>query len=79
MAWLEKHGIAPASVSFVELPNGAQLEALKAKRVDATMTSTPWMNAGLADARILATPYEVLGRHLLLTAWIANNTWLETN
>ena len=79
MAWLEKHGVAPASVNFTELPNGAQLEALKAKRVDATMTSTPWMNAGLADARILATPYEVLGRRLLLTAWIANNGWLEAN
>jgi NitT/TauT family transport system substrate-binding protein len=79
MAWLEKHGVAPSSVNFAELPNGAQIEALKAKRVDATMTSTPWMNAGLGDARILATPYEVLGRRLLLTAWIANNTWLEAN
>jgi NitT/TauT family transport system substrate-binding protein len=79
MAWLEKHGVVPTSVSFVELPNGAQLEALKSKRIDATMTSTPWMNASLADARILATPYEVLGRRLLLTAWIANNTWLASN
>lgn len=79
MAWLEKHGVVPTSVSFIELPNPAQLEALKAKRVDATMTSTPWMNASLADARILATPYEVLGRRLLLTAWIANNGWLQSN
>jgi len=79
MAWLEKHGVAPASVNFTELPNGAQIEALKAHRVDATMTSTPWMNEGLADARILATPYEVLGRRLLLTAWIANNGWLAAN
>ena len=79
MAWLEKNGTAPASVNFVELPNPAQLEALKSKRVDATMTSTPWMAASLADARILATPYDVLGRRLLLTAWIANNAWLETN
>jgi len=79
MAWLEKAGVVPTSVNFIELPNAAQLEALKSKRVDATMTSTPWMTASLADARILATPYEVLGRRLLLTAWIANNTWLKTN
>lgn len=79
LAWLEKSGVAPGSVNFVEFPNAAQLEALKAHRVDATMTSAPWMTASLGDARILATPYDVLGRRLLLTAWIANDAWLRVN
>jgi len=73
MNWLEKSGVAPNSVNYTETPLPAQLPALKSGHVDATLTSEPWTDAALADdARLLAKPYDFLGRRLQLTMWIAN-------
>jgi ABC-type nitrate/sulfonate/bicarbonate transport system substrate-binding protein len=56
------------------------LPALKAHRVDATLTSDPWSTAALQDgARVLGKPYDVLARRLQTTAWVARNDWLDAN
>jgi len=80
MNWLEKSGVAPNSVNYTETPLPAQLPALKSGHVDATLTSEPWTDAALADdARLLAKPYDFLGRRLQLTMWIANTNWIAAN
>jgi NitT/TauT family transport system substrate-binding protein len=80
MAWFDKNGVNPLLVNYVEARLPDQLPALKAHRVDATLTSDPWSTAALQDgARILCKPYDVLARRLQTTAWVARNDWLDTN
>lgn len=80
MTWFEKNGVNPLLVNYTEAPLPAQLPALKSHRVDATLTSEPWTTAATQDdARILTKPYDVLGRRLQTTAWIARNDWIDAN
>lgn len=80
MTWFDRNGVNPMLVNYVEARLPDQLPALKARRVDATLTSEPWTTAALQDgARILCKPYDVLARRLQTTAWVARNDWLDAD
>jgi NitT/TauT family transport system substrate-binding protein len=80
MTWFDKNGVNPSLVNFIEMPLRDQMSALNAGHVDATLTSGLWTNAALQDnARVLAKPYDVLGRRVQTEAWAARNDWLDAN
>jgi NitT/TauT family transport system substrate-binding protein len=80
MTWLEKNGVNPSLVKFLEMPLADQMSALKSRHVDAALTSGLWTNAAIQnDARILAKPNDVLGRRLQTGAWAVRNGWLDAN
>lgn len=79
MTWLDKTGGNSANVKFAEIRNSEQLAALAAGRIDAIVTTEPWTTAGRADTRIVTKPYDILGDQSIITVWIANKTWVESN
>jgi NitT/TauT family transport system substrate-binding protein len=80
MTWLEKSGVTPSLVNFIELSLADQLSALKSNHVEACLMSGLYTNAAIQeDARIIAKPYDSLGRRLQTGAWAARNDWLDAN
>jgi NitT/TauT family transport system substrate-binding protein len=79
MNWLEKSGVDPQTVNYVEIPVAQMSAALKARRVDAASLTEPWLAAVRPDVRVLGAPYESLGKEILLSVWIAQRPWIEAN
>jgi len=79
MTWLDGNGADAKSVSFIEIPNAEQLQALLAKRVDAAVLVEPFLGAARDQVRMIARPYNSLGSRLLTFGWIANNDWYAAN
>jgi len=79
MNWLEKAGVDPKAVNYVEVPVAQMSTALRAGRIDAASLTEPWLAAVRPDVRALGAPYESLGKEILLSAWIANRSWIAAN
>ncbi len=79
MNWLEKAGVDPKAVNYVEVPVAQMSTALKAGRIDAASLTEPWLAAVRPDIRALGAPYESLGKEILLSAWIATRSWIAAN
>ncbi len=77
--WLEKNGVDPKAVNYVEVPVAQMSTTLKAGRVDAASLTEPWLAAVRPDVRALGAPYESLGKEILLSAWIATRPWIAAN
>jgi NitT/TauT family transport system substrate-binding protein len=76
-AWLDKSGVPFRSVHWVEVPVNATAAALLAHRVDGAMMSEPSLSAALASGnfRIMATPYDAIGKHWQVGAWFTTRTF----
>jgi NitT/TauT family transport system substrate-binding protein len=79
MTWLDKNGGDSKSVSFVEVPNPEQLDALAARRVDAACLVEPFISSVKGDVRFIGRPYDSLGKQIMTFGWIANKTWYDAN
>jgi NitT/TauT family transport system substrate-binding protein len=79
MNWLERNGVDPKAVNYVEVPVAQMSTALKAGRIDAASLTEPWLAAVRPDVRALGAPYESLGKEILLSAWIATRSWISAN
>jgi ABC-type nitrate/sulfonate/bicarbonate transport system substrate-binding protein len=80
LLWLQKNGIDPNSVKFVEIPPAAMVAALDAKRVDAMATYEPFVgSAQVAGARLFAKPYEAIAPTFLTGLWFGNTAWLNAH
>lgn len=51
-SWVRKFGGDPEKVQFLELPNPAQIAAIKSSRIDAAYVVDPFMTVGLGDSEI---------------------------
>jgi NitT/TauT family transport system substrate-binding protein len=51
-SWVKKTGGDPEKVQFLELPNPAQIAAIKANRIDAAYVVDPFMTVGQGDPEI---------------------------
>jgi len=78
-AWLEKHGVDPASVKFTEMPIITMGPALARGVIAAAVTSEPDLTANSDHVRIVAPVYEALGSAVLLASWNATETWIKNN
>jgi NitT/TauT family transport system substrate-binding protein len=79
MTWLDKNGGDSKSVSFVEIPNPEQLDALAARRVDAACLVEPFISSVKGDVRFIGRPYDSLGKQIMTFGWIANKAWYDAN
>jgi NitT/TauT family transport system substrate-binding protein len=69
--WIDANGGDSTSVSLIEIPNSAMLDALLAHRVDGATLSEPFisLDLGTGKARRLADVTGALGAHIHEAAW----------
>lgn len=79
MTWVDKNGGDSKSISFVEVPNPEQLDALASKRIDAACLVEPFISSVKGDVRFIGRPYDSLGKEIMTFGWIANKTWYDAN
>lgn len=79
MEWMQKNGGDGASLKWVEIPTFSMAGSLQAARVDAAVIAEPAMTAARKENRVLASPFEALGKTWYLSAWFTTKSWLETN
>jgi NitT/TauT family transport system substrate-binding protein len=80
-AWLDKNGADFKAVRWIELPTTATADALINHRVDGAMLSEPSLSAALAlgNFRIMATPYDAIGKHWQIGAWFTTKDWVAAH
>jgi ABC-type nitrate/sulfonate/bicarbonate transport system substrate-binding protein len=76
-AWLDKNGANFRNVRWIEIPTSLTGEALINHRVDAAVSAEPALGAALATGkfRILATPYDAIGKRWQVGAWFTTRDW----
>ena len=79
MTWIDKNGGDSKAVTFVEIPISTQTAALLSGRVDAGVIIEPWITMSKSDLRIIAQPYQSIAPHILISGWIANKAWYDSN
>ncbi|HXP93280.1 MAG TPA: ABC transporter substrate-binding protein, partial [Candidatus Binatia bacterium] len=79
--WLDQNGGDSKTVSFIELPSPEIVPALQSKRVDAAGLPEPFLTKAKAanEVRFIAAPYSSVGKRLMLSAWVANRSWVDAN
>lgn len=79
VTWLDKNGIDPGKVKFVEMPPATMQAALEAKRIDAAASYEPFLSAATraGSARVFAKPYDAIGLSFLTGAWFALAPWVN--
>ena len=80
-AWLDKNGADYKAVHWIEVTTSATAAALINHRVDGAMLSEPSLSAALAMGgfRIMATPYDAIGKHWQIGAWFATKAWVAAH
>jgi NitT/TauT family transport system substrate-binding protein len=79
--WIDANGGDSTSVSLIELPNSAMLDALLAHRVDGATLSEPYMSLDLrtGKARMLGDVTGALGAHIHEAAWFTTTSYLQAH
>jgi NitT/TauT family transport system substrate-binding protein len=77
-AWLDKNGVDRSTLKYVEVPPAASLAALEQGRVSAVTLFEPYLSTFLAGGktRILAYPYEAIGRHFSTALLFGSPKWV---
>ena len=78
-AWLTTHGANTQNIKFIEMPYAQMGPALARGTVGGIYVAEPVMSQILPDVRVLASPYDAIGAHLLTSAWFATQDWLDKN
>src|SRR6202044_2193383 len=80
-AWLDAHGGNQTTLKVVELRPTEQLGALEAGRIDAVVLKPPYLTIALESGsdRALGKPLDAMGRHFLLSCWVATVDFIAKN
>ena len=78
-AWLDKNGVDPATVKFVEIPPASMGAALAQKRIDAAVMYEPFFSASVAAGSVhsIGKPYDAVALRFMPSAWFGNSTWMS--
>ena len=81
MEWLQKAGVAPASVQFLEIPFPQMSDALLQNRLDAVWSVEPFFTLTMkgGKVRVIAYPYQENIPRMDITAYFAKESWLKAN
>ena len=79
VAYLIKGGADPAKVNIIEMPFSQVSAALKRGTIAAGVISEPSLAASLDDVRVLARPFELIGKRLMIGGWFATTDWQKKN
>jgi NitT/TauT family transport system substrate-binding protein len=79
--WLEKQGVDPKKVEFLEIPFPQMPDALFQNRLDAVWAVEPFLTFMLKSgkARIMAMPYQDNMPGMDITGYVAKESWLKAN
>lgn len=80
-AWVEKHGGAWESIRILEIPQTAMVAAVEQGRIDGMSMQSPGSTIALASGkvRMLADPFESVGRRFSIAAWFGSTGWVKAN
>ena len=79
VAYLIKGGADPAKVNIIEMPFSQVSAALKRGTIAAGVISEPSLAANIDDVRVLAKPFELIGKRLMIGGWFATSDWQKKN
>lgn len=79
MNWIDRSGGNSKAINFIETPHAGQIQALQMGRIDAAVLVEPWITAEKSTVKIIARPYDSLGKEIMTTGWIANKSWFDAN
>ncbi len=79
--WLQKNGVDPAKVKFIEVNPGPLIRnALERGRVDAATAPEPTLTESVQEgARVFGDPFAALAPRFFIGVWIARNDWIKAN
>ncbi len=79
--WLQRNGVDPGSVQFLEIPFPQMADALLQNRLDAVWNVEPFLTFMLrsGNARVIAYPYQENVPGMDITAYLAKESWVKAN
>jgi NitT/TauT family transport system substrate-binding protein len=81
MAWIDQNGGDASSLKLVETAAPVSKAAILAGRIDATILTTPLLQAAMADGelRSIGNPYTAYGKSYLGLAWVSTTAYAGAN
>jgi NitT/TauT family transport system substrate-binding protein len=79
VAYLIKGGADPNKVNIIEMPFAQVGSALKRGTIAAGVISEPSLAASLDEVHVLAKPFELIARRLMIGGWFATSEWQKKN
>ncbi len=81
LAWLDKNGVSPKSVKFIEMPFGTVGDALAAGRVQASFITEPFKSTAVAAGQIrdFGDTYLAVAPEIAVVVWFATKAWVKNN
>jgi NitT/TauT family transport system substrate-binding protein len=79
VTYLLKNGADPQKVNIIEMPFSQVSAALKRGAIAAGIISEPSLSAASDDVRVLAKPFELIGKRLMVGGWFATSEWQKKN
>ena len=79
--WLQRNGVDPGSVEFLEMPFPQMADALFQNRLDAVWNVEPFLTFMVrsGNARVIAYPYQENVPHMDITGYVAKESWVKAN
>jgi NitT/TauT family transport system substrate-binding protein len=79
--WLQRGGVDPSSVQFLEIPFPQMADALFQKRLDAVWNVEPFLTFMVrsGNARMIAYPYQENVPKMDITGYVAKESWVKAN
>lgn len=80
-ALIDQHGGNSGSCRYIELPDGAMLEALESGRADVASMVNPTLQAVLESGKVrsFGNPYDAIGPRFLIAAWFCTEQFAQRN
>ena len=79
--WLQRNGVDPSSVQFLEIPFPQMADALFQNRLDAVWNVEPFVTFMVrsGNARVIAYPYQENVPGMDITGYLAKESWVKAN
>jgi NitT/TauT family transport system substrate-binding protein len=77
--WLQKNGVDPSTVRWLELPFASMAAALERGQIDAATIVEPALTQAMATCRELGDYNPAIAPHYFISAWFSTETWLTAN
>lgn len=78
-AWIDANGGDSSRVKFVELPFPQMAPALAQHRVDAAVTTEPFLTIGKDEERPIAAINDAIAARFMITGWLAREAWIAAH
>jgi NitT/TauT family transport system substrate-binding protein len=79
--WLQRNGVDPGTVQFLEIPFPQMADALFQNRLDVVWNVEPFVTFMLksGNARVLAYPFQDTVPRMAITGYLAKESWVKAN